>query len=186
MKYQTAQTKLQTLSGRLHYLLLVSIGLLIANIFLVWLVSWSFGHQKRTIIPADFNQAITISDNQVDAVYLRQMGLFFISERLNLTPNNVEHNHQIILQYSDVRFYHEFVGILGKEKEEIIKQNISSVFYPEEVVPNLGDLTLLVKGSLARWVGSTPLDPMKKSYLIKFSYHSGNLKVVEFTEVVER
>jgi hypothetical protein len=80
MEYETAQTKLKILSSRLHYLLLVSIGLLISNIFLVWLVGWSFAHQKRTIVPAEIRQAFTISNSVVDASYLRQMALFFVTK----------------------------------------------------------------------------------------------------------
>ncbi|HJZ24045.1 MAG TPA: type IV conjugative transfer system protein TraE [Candidatus Babeliales bacterium] len=182
MEFQTAQTKLQILSGRLHYLLLISIGLLISNIFLVWLVGWSFLHQKRVIVPVEFKQPFAISDAKVDASYLRQMALFFITERLNITPTNINQSHNLILQYTDSRFYHEFANILDKEKQAVLKQNISSVFYPEEVIPNIKELSVLIKGSLAHWVGNTALAPTKKNYVIKFHYKSGDLKVVSFFE----
>ncbi|EKD45298.1 MAG: hypothetical protein ACD_69C00353G0009 [uncultured bacterium] len=183
MEYQTAQTKLQMLSSRLHYLLLASVGLLISNIFLVWLVGWSFIHQKRTIVPAEIRQAFTVSDSAVDASYLRQMALFFITERLNITSSNIDQNHNIILQYTDSRFYHEFVSILGKEKEAVIKQNISSAFYPEEIIPNSRKLIVLIKGSLVHWVGNSVLAPAKKNYKLEFSYKSGDLKVLSFSEI---
>ena len=136
MEFQTAKTKLQILSGKLHYLLLISLGLLISNIFLIWLVGWSFLHQKRVVVPVEFKKPFVISDTTVDASYLRQMALFFIAERLNVTPANINQGHNLILQYTDSKFYHEFLSILAKEKEEVIKQNISSVFYPEEIIPN--------------------------------------------------
>ena len=185
MEYQTAQTKLQLLSGRLHYLLIMSIGLLVANIFLVWLVGWSFAHQKRVIVPTEIKESFTVSDYTADASYLRQMALFFISERLNVTPSNITQNHNVVLQYTDERFYHEFVAILDKEKQAVIKQNISSVFYPEEIKPNSKKLTVQIKGSLVHWVGSTNIAPVKKIYLIKFSYKSGDLKVISFAEISE-
>jgi len=71
---------------------------------------------------------------------------------------------------------------LGQEEKEVTKQNISSVFYPLEVVPNPYALTVLIKGTLARWVGSLTLEPVKKSYLLKFSYKAGNLRVLSFSE----
>lgn len=185
MEYQMAQTKLQVLSGRLHYLLLMSIGLLIANIFLVLLVGWSFAHQKRMVVPAEIRQSFTISDSTVDASYLRQMALFFVGERLNITASSIEQSHNIILQYTDSRFYHDFVNILAKEREMVIKQNISSVFYPEEIIPNSKKLTVLIKGTLVHWVGGLALEPVKKDYKITFSYKSGNLKVISFSEVNE-
>jgi len=184
MELKTAQTKLQILSGRLHYLLLISIGLLISNIFLVWLVGWSFSHQKRVIVPIDFKQPFVVSDSTVDASYLRQMALFFIAERLNVNPTNINQSHNLILQYTDAKFYHDFLGVLHKENQAVIKQNISSVFYPEEVKPNTKELNVLIKGTLAHWVGSTPIEPVKKNYTIKFSYRSGDLKVVSFFETL--
>jgi len=184
MEFQIAQTKLQTLSGRLHYLLLISIGLLISNIFLVWLVGWSFSHQKRVIVPVEFKQPFVISDGTVDASYLRQMALFFVAERLSVTPNNINQSHNLILQYIDSKFYHEFLGILDKEKQAVINQNISSVFYPEEVMPNAKELSVLIKGTLTHWVGDTSIAPVKKNYIIKFSYRSGDLKVVSFSETL--
>lgn len=185
MEFKAALSKLEVLSGRLHYLLIISLGLLISNIFLVWLVGWSFLHQKRTVIPANVHAPFTISDYRVDASYLRQMALFFVSERLNLTPDNIKQAHDVILQYTDPEFYHEFSKILDQEQKEVVKQKISSVFYPSEVIPDPSGLRVLVKGSLSRWVSSLALPSVKKNYLIKFTYESGNLKVLSFSEVGE-
>ncbi len=185
MKLEIAQNNIQKLSSRLHYSLLVSICLLISNIFLVLLVGWSFSHQKRVIVPIEFKRPFVVSDSSVDASYLRQMALFFIAERLNVNPTNINQSHNLILQYTDSKFYHDFLGILNKENQAVIKQNISSVFYPEEVKPNTKELNVLIKGTLAHWVGSTPIEPVKKNYTIKFSYRSGDLKVTSFFETLE-
>lgn len=186
MEYQIAKTKVQALSNRAHYLLLISVGLLISNIFLVWLVFWSCTNQNRTIVPIEIKQPFTVSNNAVDASYLQQMALFFIAQRLNITPSNIDHSHTNILHHADPRFYHEFVSILGKEKQAVIKQNISSVFYPEEVMPNPQITTVVVKGSLMHWVGGLALVPVKKQYTIKFNYKSGRLKVLSFSEDTEQ
>jgi conjugal transfer pilus assembly protein TraE len=186
MNYEeTAKPNLRELSSRLHYLLLISLGLLIANISLVWLVGWSFLHQKRTIVPTEISRSFTVSDTTVDVSYLCQMAMFFINERLNITPTTINKNHNIVLQYTDPLFYHEFVSILGKEKQAVIKQNISSVFYLEELIPNTKELTVSIKGSLMHWVGSLALTPVKKSYILKFSYRAGVLKVLSFFDAVE-
>lgn len=182
MEYEAAISKILLLSRRLNYMFFISLGLLISNIFLIWLVSWAFVHQKRTIVPAEIRQSFTISDATVDASYLRQMALLFTAQRLNITPTNVSQNHSFILQYTDPRYYHDFVAVLNTEKQEIIKQNISSVFYPEEVIPDISKMKVLIKGTLTRWVGSLSLPQIKKRYVITFGYNSGNLKVLSFAE----
>ncbi|CAL7962424.1 conjugal transfer pilus assembly protein TraE [Gammaproteobacteria bacterium] len=185
MEYRAAQTKLQILHSRLHYLLLMSVGLLIANVSLVWLVGWSFLHQKRTIVPTEISSSFTVSDTAVDASYLCQMAMFFVNERLNITPANINQSHNIILQYTDPLFYHEFIDILGKEKEAVVKQNISSTFYLEEIVPDTKKLSVEIKGSLMHWVGNLALAPVKKDYILKFSYRAGVLKVLYFADIAE-
>lgn len=185
MEYKAAISKLKLLSERLNYMLLISIGLLISNILLIWLTSWSLVHQKRTIVPAEIRQAFTISDATVDASYLRQMALLFATQRLNVTPTAINQNHSVILQCTDPGFYHDFVAILDAEKQEVIKQNISSVFYPEEVTPDARSLSVILKGTLARWVGSLTLPTAKKSYMVSFSYKAGELKVSSFAEKLE-
>jgi len=185
MDFKAAQTSIQDLSDRLRYMRLISIGLLASNVFLIFLVWWSLARQERIIVPVDVKEAFTISGSRVDASYLRQMAIFFSSARLNITSSNVKANHKIVLQYTDQELYNKFVSILSTEEEEIIKQNISAVFYPEEVIPDPQKITVLIKGTMARFVGNVPLPTVKKNYLIKFSYRNGNLKITEFADVSE-
>jgi len=180
MEYKAAISQLQLLSKTLKYMSLISFGLLLSNILLIWLVSWAFVHQKRTIVPAEIRQPFTISDASVDASYLKQMALLFSTQRLNISPVNVTQNHNFVLQHTDPKYYHDFVAVLNTEKQEVIKQNISSVFYPEDVIPDTNKMNVLIKGTLARWVGSLAIPQTKKCYLITFTYNSGNLKVLSF------
>jgi conjugal transfer pilus assembly protein TraE len=185
MEFKSALAKLEVLSGRLHYMLLISLGLLISNLVLSYFVGWSFSHQERTIVPVSINAPFTVSDYKVDTSYLRQMALFFVSARLNLTPGSIESSQNTILQYTAPQFYHEFADILEQERKQVIKQNISAVFYTTEVIPDSEKLQVVISGTLSRWVGSLTLPPVKKNYLIKFAYNSGILKVLAFSEVGE-
>jgi conjugal transfer pilus assembly protein TraE len=184
MEYKAATAKIRHLSKKLNYMLLISVGLLISNILLIWLASWALVHQKRTIIPAEVTQQFTVSDTTVDASYLRQMALLFSTQRLNITPTNIAQNHGFLLQYTDPRFYHDFVAILNAEKQEILKQNISSVFYPEEIIPDVKKKSVSLKGVLVSWVGSLSLPPIKKHYIVTFNYNAGDLKVSSFSEKI--
>lgn len=186
MEFKAALTKLEALSGRLHYMLLISIGLLLSNIVLAFLTGWAFMHQKRTIVPVAINAPFTVSDYKVDTSYLRQMALFFVAERLNLTPDNVDQAQKIVLQYTAPEFYHEFSDILLQEKKAVIKEHISSAFYPTEIIPDADGLKVIIKGTLNRWVGNLALPPLKKNYLVKFTYSYGALKILSFSEIGEK
>jgi conjugal transfer pilus assembly protein TraE len=183
MEFKAAKTTIQNLSSRLHYMLVISLGLLVANVLLIFLVWWALVHQERIIVPAEVKEPFTISGSSVDASYLRQMALFFCNERLNVAPTNVKPNHEIVLQYTDPKYYHKFVTALTGEAEVIVKQNISAVFYPEELIPDPHKLTVLITGTMARFVGNVALPVAKKRFLLKFIYRGGTLKIQEFIDV---
>lgn len=184
MEFKTAVSKLEALTLKNSFLIFLCLGLLVSNISLVCLVGWSIMHQKRTIVPV-VDRSFTVSDYRVDNSYLRQMALFFVAERLNILPTNVKTSHNILLQYTDPEFHHDFLKLLSDEEEEIIKQNISSVFYVEEVIPDASNLQVEIKGTLNRYVGSLSIPPVHKKYLLKFTYKSSFLKVLSFTEIGE-
>lgn len=183
MEFKSAITKIEALTIKNSFLILLSVGLLISNICLAWLTGWAIMHQKRTIVPV-VDKAFTVSDYKVDASYLRQMALFFISERLNIAPGNIQSAHNVLLQYTDPEFHAQFSKLLETEAEEITKQNISSAFYPEEIIPDTNNLQVVIKGTLNRWVGGLSIPPVHKKYLLKFTYKSSFLKVLSFAEMV--
>ena len=183
MEFNTAKRKIAELSVRLNYSILLIAGLVICLIIVLMMLRSALNTQKTIVVPATIRQPFTISQAGIDNSYLKLMGTNFAMQRLSVTPDTVEANHKTLLQYTDPKFYHGFLDILNREAETIEKQKISSVFYPTEVVASSKKLAVLIKGELQRWSASVPLKTYNKTYLVKFSYRNGNLKILSFAEL---
>lgn len=185
MDFGASQTALQKSAAKSNLLLLLCLFLLVSNVILATVI-FRIAAQKSVIItPAVINKPFTISSTHVDVNYLRQMSLFFVNTRLNVTPETVNGNNQLLLQYISSKFYHQFSSMLLNEAREIELQKISSVFYPNKTSVYLSQLTVVIDGTLKRYVGSREIQPEIKRYIIKYTYKSGVLKIISFAEEQE-
>jgi type IV conjugative transfer system protein TraE len=176
------RNKLQLLASGNKYLLMICVGLLMSNLLLIFIVSKSFNYQQKIIVPADL-QSFVVSGKAIDASYLEQMARFFVVERLNVTPYNVEQAHHAILHHVDHRFYAKFSKILSLERETIQKQNISSIFYLADTQIDHQQLKVTMKGKLTRWSGAIVLPEVERKIELEFSYRHGALKITSFNSV---
>ena len=183
MDFTIAQSQLEILRKRNYQLLLVSGTLLLSNLFLALLCWYTTVHQSRTIVPVTITSPFSVSDSRVDAAYLQQMSLFFLSNRLDVTPSTVDESHQLLLEYTTPAFYAAFQDILQQEDLRVKHDKISSTFFVSSIQTNPVTLTALAKGMLNRWVGERALSPAKKTYRIQYAYQNGRIHIVSFTEI---
>jgi conjugal transfer pilus assembly protein TraE len=111
------------------------------------------------------------------------MSLFFLTERLTVTPSTVKGQHQLLLSMTDSVFYANFSALLASEASAIEKQKISSVFYPQTIQVNPDTLSVVITGTLHRFVGERALAPTDKTYRLQYGYRQGQLAVREFSEM---
>jgi len=182
MDIKIARSHLEKLSGRFNMLIVLSAGLLIANIGLVFLLWWSMLHEQTVVVPVTTKAPFSVSASSVDASYLKQMSLVFLNDRLNITPDTVDENNKLLLHYIAPEFYHEMSAVLASEQKMIKQDKVSSVFYPGFIKVYPKQLAVQVKGVLKRWVGERPLPDVKKDYVIAYGYGYGKLTIKSFTE----
>ena len=182
MDIKIARSHLEKLSGRFNMLMVLSAGLLLANIGLVFLLWWSMIHQETVIVPVTTKASFSVSASSVDASYLRQMSLVFLNDRLNITPASVDENGRLLLGYIAPEFYHEMSSVLASEAKMIKQDKVSSVFYPGFIKVYPKQLAVEVKGVLKRWVGERSLPDVKKDYVIAYHYGYGKLSIKSFAE----
>ena len=183
MDHKIALSRLQRLSHRLNAWVLLSVVLLISNVLLASLCWYTAIHQRRTIVPVTITKALTVSDSQVDGNYLQAMALFFINQRLNVTPETIVANHRLLLSYTTPVFYHTFEQILAQETRQVKADKISSSFFIRSSHTYPAVLRVIVRGLLKRWVGERALESVVKTYVLTFHYHGGRLTVATFSEL---
>jgi len=183
MRFKIAKEKLEQIKERFNLLVFVCAGLLLSNVVLAFLVYWSVLHESRWIVPTTIRREFKLSDYAVDDSYLRQMSLFFINERLNVSPETIDSSHQLLLESIAPKYYHVLSGVLANEAAVVRAQKISSVFYPLGMTIDSKGLRVEINGILHRYVGERALPPIPKQYLLTFQYHLGDLKILSFIDL---
>ena len=63
---------------------------------------------------------------------------------------------------------------------------MSSTFYIDKNKANPKELTVLLSGTLRRFVGLQALKDERKTYALKFAYKDAHLSIVHFTQLLEK
>ncbi len=182
MDYHVKESKLSQLSARLSLMVVLVLGLMVSNIILAYQALYALRHQKREIVPYASTSGYLISDTTVDTHYLNLMTQNFIYTRLNVTPHNVNQNHNQLLSYVDSSIYSQFKKKLAKEREVIQSKKITSNFDILDMKPDSQHLMSIVKGQLKRYVGYRALKVEEKTYRIQYRYQMGKLSIVGFAQ----
>lgn len=184
MKYQYAKGQLLKLTERLNYSMMVSLLLLVSNVILASFSGYALLHQKRIITPFNTNVSYVASDSTVDARYLDLMSVNLLDAHLDITPENVQANNQLLLSYIAPDAYAGFLKQLNEKARIVKKEKMSSTFYRDKMQSYPNKLMTMVSGTLVQWVGYRQLQPTKKTYVLLYGYEGGRLKVRAIKDII--
>ncbi|MCX7121691.1 MAG: type IV conjugative transfer system protein TraE [Gammaproteobacteria bacterium] len=185
MEYKTAQHTISQFARYIKYLSVLVVMLLFCNLSLGLLLWHQSGNEKTILIPENFNKTAVVSDESVDANYLLQSALFFVDARLNVTPDSVDSSDKLVLFHTASEYYSDFSKSLEDESALIKSQKISSAFYISNTQSDPKKLTVIVSGTLKRWVGERALPNSKKTYELHFLLDGNELFLTTFQEIKE-
>lgn len=183
MKFLVFQQDLKA-SHRMQAMLMVLCAVLIASNLLLTIFAMYQSRKVWTlVVPTVITQPFKFNKLQVDNNYLQQMSLFFLGERLNVTPETVDASYSLLLGYLSAEDYHDIDTVLSHEAKTIKEGKISSTFFANkiQVLPN--KLTVNIDGTLSLWAGSQFISVEKKSYVLQYTYNNGRLLIKTFSEV---
>jgi conjugal transfer pilus assembly protein TraE len=182
MEYKTAQTTIDALKRWRQYLLIFCGGLVICNGLFALLLWQQSQHRQVILVPMGLHKTAVMGRGYVSPSYLEQTALFFVYERLNVTPGTVDASHQLVLKHTTSAYYAAFKSGLLTEKKLIQSQKIASVFYLNQLRVDPGELRVMVSGHLERWVGERSLGVTLKTYDLHFIQQGGELLLTAFHE----
>jgi len=160
---------------QLNITLFVAALLLISNVILTYWVGYAFVHTRTILVPITLKRSATVSNFSVDATYLEAVGLALLQERYTVSPDTVHQQYETLLHHTDPRFYAAFKKALDTEEASIQREQFSSVFYTQKVIPNPKALRLSVTGRLKRFVGALGLPEKRMRYTVQFKLIDGRV-----------
>ncbi len=113
--------------------LLLACGLILLCLLLSGFCVYLSRHEHIVLTPPSIERSFWVSVDAVSPEYLAEMSTFFSYLRLNVTPDTVEHQRQILLRYVDPREYGMLKDVLIAEQDRMNTQHLSSAFYPVNV-----------------------------------------------------
>ncbi|WP_298624843.1 type IV conjugative transfer system protein TraE [uncultured Legionella sp.] len=144
-----------------------------------------YAHSKHDIrfIPPKISQEFTLSQTGVSDGYLRDMSHFLTQLRFNVTASSAALQFNVFLGYVSASLYGDIRAQLVKEVEQITHEHLSSVFYPTNYDIDNKHLSVKVAGLMKRFVGAEMMSEQRETFLIQYSYDSGQLKITNLSKV---
>ncbi|SEG42146.1 conjugal transfer pilus assembly protein TraE [Legionella quinlivanii DSM 21216] len=186
MEFNSYQSRLSQLSARLNLMVIIVFGLLVSNVLLSCFLFKAWNHHTIEVTPFSGEPSYLKSAASVDGHYLSLMAENFVNERLNVTPETVDANHQRLLSYVNHQYYTPMLRLLTNEAKVIKAKKMSSIFYFDKNKPNAQELTVVVSGKLRRFVGLRALNDERKTYILRFQYKDSRLSIVQFSLLKEK
>ncbi|WP_131784011.1 type IV conjugative transfer system protein TraE [Legionella gresilensis] len=186
MDFKSYQSRLSQLSARFNLMVVLVFGLLLANVVLSCFLYEVWSHHTIEVTPFSGGASYFKSTTNVDSHYLSLMSENFVNERLNVTPETVDANHQRLLSFVNPKHYSDLLRKLTNEAKVIKTKKMSSTFAIAEIKTNPQALTAVVTGKLKRYVGLHALNDEQKTYLLQFYYQNSRLSILKFMPLKEK
>ena len=144
-------------------------------------------NNKQTIISPMVNSEKEFSfyGDRGDARYLRSMAISFLSLRLNVSAQNIEQSHEILLGYASDDLRAKLMEVLSREKKSLTIDNGVSAFYVKEIKVNPNTGLVDVVGNLEFYYGIKKIEPIRKHYQLRIEIRNSQLKLTNFVEIHE-
>lgn len=183
MKYLLQKTRLQHLMRTRNGYLALASGSLLLNVLLSLVLFCMIGQERVLLVPPNFSKSFWVSASHASPDYLSEMGLFFASLRLNVTPKNAKQQRDTLLRYVEPKQYASLKTRLQEEESRLIQQHVTTAFYPVDVKVNAEKSIVRIIGDMHSFVGDAALPIQRVTYDIHFAHHQGRLLVSSFQEV---
>jgi conjugal transfer pilus assembly protein TraE len=186
VEFRVYQDRLSALSARFNLMVVMVLGLLMANIVLASLAWFTSYHRQIEVTPFFGGEGYQKSAATIDAHYLGLMSQNFIYSRLNVTPETVSANYERLLTYVDGASSADVMKHLNQEAKIIKLKKISSHFVITDIKLDIHQLTAEMSGILERHVGLRAIPSEQLTYLLTYRYRLGQLTLLSFTQLKQK
>jgi conjugal transfer pilus assembly protein TraE len=118
----------------------------------------------------------------VSSEYLEQMGYFLMQLTLNVTPQSVDHQANVLLQYAAPAAYGELRTALLAASERLKRDGAATVFSAQDLIVDERALRVGVRGQLTTFISDRRVSQVPKGYAIEFQYAGGRVFLKAFRE----
>lgn len=164
------------------FLVVLLVGSMLVNLVLAIFTARLAGHQRIVVVPPTIHKTFWVESDRVSSEYLEQMGYFLMQLTLNVTPQSVDHQAKVLLQYAAPAAYGELRMALLAAAERLKRDGASTVFSPQDLIVDERTLRVGVRGQLTTFISDRRVAEVSKGYAIELQYSGGRVFLKSFRE----
>jgi hypothetical protein len=116
------------------------------------------------------------------------MSLLFLSNLLDLSPNDIGHKKDLIVKYassSDKKAIQNLLDYFTNAARDYKMFNLSTFYSVKNLEIDLENLTVIAHGILTSYYGKGGHDSQNEDYKLVFEYQGGNLRLKSFVRLID-
>ncbi len=125
--------------------------------------------QKIILVPPHITKSFWIKGDEVSKEYLEEIGVYMAKLLLDLSPANLNHNHQVLLRYATPEAYGQLEKQFLEEKSQYESLQLTTHFKPSSVMAKPDTLEVEVKGTLTSYVAAKEVKSSQALLKLKFA-----------------
>ena len=138
--------------------------------------------RQTILVPACFKDKLALSNTQVSEAYLIENAEMFLSNLLNLNPNNIDIKKQFVKRFVSPNHWQQISDYFDEQVKKYKPAGLRTVFTAREY--EVDGLDVRVVGLLQAYYGKDGYKDQKVKYVLKFDYN-GILSLKEFSKIEE-
>jgi conjugal transfer pilus assembly protein TraE len=187
MSPENATNERDGLRGQILYLRSIAIGLTVADLVLLILLSYVLVRERTFIVPPEVRRPYELGSNFANKEYLLDQADYVLSKVLTTSPELVDHHNKTILNMAHPDGYGTLKTALDAAALRIRKDRITTIWVPKKEEVSEKALRVKVTGLLKTYITDKLTSEREKEYLVEFTITtSGRLYVSKIEEVVKR
>ena len=155
---------------------------LVANVILALLTTRLSGRERVVLVPPTIHKTFWVDADRVSAEYLQQMAYFLLQLTLNVTPQSVDHQASVVLQYAAPASFGELRAAMAATADRLKRDGASTLFSTRDLVVDEATQRVGVRGQLTTFVSDRRVSEVSKAYAIELQYAGGRVFLKAFRE----
>lgn len=160
--------------------------LVISNVILAGIVAFIFNHERVVMVPAMAPEyKMMISSDKASPEYLDNYSRTILDLLLNITPNNVQAQQNMLIGMVDPKYRDELQDKLIEIGSQVKSNNLSQNFYIQNIriinKPNV----VFVTGTLNQYIDKNIATSKKINYKLTFNVRNYNARLTGIEQLAD-
>lgn len=164
------------------FLALLLAASMLATAVLAVLAVRQSGRERVVLVPPAIHKTFWVESERASPEYLEQMGYFLAQLTLNVTPQSVEHQSRLLLQYAAPASWGELRTAMAANADRIKRDGASTVFSPQDLQVDEATQRVGLRGLLTTFISDRRVSEVSKGYAIELQQTNGRIFLKTFRE----